>query len=427
MRLPVGLHKLKALLALLAVFVPVNCFAIALDPTFGNGGKVTATFTASGTPSSFGYGVFIQQSGRIIIVGTHQEQGTNSRTNGIGIMALNSAGAIDPSYGTAGRVVVWSRSANYNLFDRTMLSDGSVMVLGRHFVSAISNQPVLLKFRADGKPDPAFKANLDLFPAETNPLRMSLGSGGKIYVLVRRSAGEEYFLIRLLPDGSRDPEFGIDGVRPISFARLPNRQIAGIHEREDGKVIVAGTDRDGFYFEGRAFAARFNSDGFYDRSFGLQGIARITSPYRSLYSTRSLIQPDGKILGVGTEVAIGSNAMLVRYMPRGRPDPGFGTDGLVLTSFNNINIINDLLLSDDKIYVVGSCSLKAIPQFEKLFIARFSSSGVRESFLVTEFFAGRDAGGDGIARQADGKLVAVGFTRNPGDDLSRIAVARFTP
>ena len=99
-----------------------------------------------------------------------------------------------------------------------------------------------------------------------------------------------------------------------------------------------------------------------------------------------------------------------------------------MTSFNNINVINGIVLATDgRIIVVGTAGEKALPPNQRLFVSRFSVAGVRESFLVTNFIVNRSAGGAEVALQPDGKMVAGGFTQNPSDNFLQLAAARFTP
>jgi uncharacterized delta-60 repeat protein len=173
---------------------------------------------------------------------------------------------------------------------------------------------------------------------------------------------------------------------------------------------------------------RFDSDTNLDRSFGRQGVFAIALPGGSAGIQRSLVQPDGKLLLAGYFTFLGSNAMLVRLTTRGRYDGTFGGSGIAMTSFNNVNGINGISLSPDgKIVVAGTSSEKAFPPNQRLFVARFSAVGIRESFLLTNFIVNRDAGGADVALQADGKMVAGGFTQNETDNFSQLAAARFVP
>ncbi|MEO8574356.1 MAG: hypothetical protein ABI481_10335 [Pyrinomonadaceae bacterium] len=56
-----------------------TCTAISLDSNFASGGKFTTAFSDTGDPSSGASRVFVQPSGRIVVIGRHQQQGATQR------------------------------------------------------------------------------------------------------------------------------------------------------------------------------------------------------------------------------------------------------------------------------------------------------------------------------------------------------------
>jgi uncharacterized delta-60 repeat protein len=255
---------------------------------------------------------------------------------------------------------------------------------------------------------------------------MALGAGGKIYVLDRNFTSTQFSLIRVNANGSRDTTFGSNGVRTLNLNRFRQQTtVKELIEPENGKLLVVGTYYDEG-FEGLTFVARFDSDTNIDRSFGTQGATRISIPGGSVESNVAHIQPDGKILIGGSWAFLGSNTLLVRLTPRGKFDHSFGTRGFTMTSYNDANGITGIAQSPDgKIMVSGTSGDKAIPSNSRLFVMRYSSTGVRESFLVTNFITTREAGASDVALQADGKMVIAGFTQNAADNFDQLASARF--
>jgi hypothetical protein len=99
-----------------------------------------------------------------------------------------------------------------------------------------------------------------------------------------------------------------------------------------------------------------------------------------------------------------------------------------MTAFNNTNVINGLAISPDgKIIASGGSGAKAVPSNQRLFIMRYSSTGVRETFLVTNFITNREAGASDVVLQADGKMLIAGYTQNAADNNTQLASARFLP
>ncbi len=196
----------------------LNCAAIGFDATFGSGGKFTTSLSATGQPSSTGTDVFIQQSGRIVVVGQHQQQGTSGRTNGFGLAGLTASGVLDPSFGSDGKSVSWNPDFHQTLTDSRMSSDGAILILYQRYQSPSMNRALLVKYTPTGQVDSNFLADIDIFPNQTTPVLVALGSVGKIYVLVRN--GYQFSLIRLTDNGSRDLTFAPNGIRPLDLNRF---------------------------------------------------------------------------------------------------------------------------------------------------------------------------------------------------------------
>jgi uncharacterized delta-60 repeat protein len=109
---------------------------------------------------------------------------------------------------------------------------------------------------------------------------------------------------------SLDPSFGKGG---ISFPGLGG-DIRGLAQDADGRLIGGGG--------ARSFVSRYLSDGALDLGFGSGGGRAITPGLDSLTDAVA-IQPDGKILAVGSTES--GNFVLVRYEDDGqRLDPSFG-------------------------------------------------------------------------------------------------------
>ena len=158
-------------------------------------------------------------------------------------------------------------------------------------------------------------------------------------MLVIGNNGQAFGLARLNPDGSVDTSFGGgDGLATASFGLSPyfDSMPETLVLQPDGRILVAGhasTDN------GSDFAlARFNTDGSLDQTFG-GGDGLVTtdfSPGTSETLTGLALQPDGKIIAVGTSL-IGpdftrSEFAMARYNMDGSLDTTFGGgDGLVTT------------------------------------------------------------------------------------------------
>jgi uncharacterized delta-60 repeat protein len=126
----------------------------------------------------------------------------------------------------------------------------------------------------------------------------------------------------------------------------------------DGKIIVYGSTGDEFAL------VRYNTDaGVVDTGFG-PNKGLVTShfaPDSSASVSDVAIQPDGKILAVGSSYPGGSYAgdfALARFDANGNPDPMFGGGtGQVTTDFGQDEWLGGVALqSDGRIVVAGGTS-----------------------------------------------------------------------
>lgn len=423
--------RLLFLSGLLCMSLASNTLAIGFDPTFGSGGKFTTVFADGGQPSSSGSRVFLQPTGRIVIVGGHTQDMVQGRRYGIGLAGLTPGGILDAGFGNSGRMLFIDAAANQYHLGSLMQSDGSIIVLYHRWQSVDNNAPGVVKFTANGQVDPTYQADVQVTPNQTSPVLMARGSGGKAYVLLQNSQSTVFILIRLNENGSRDLTFGPNGSRVLPLNRfgvlVSNPAISALTELADGKLLIGGT----YFinsFPQSTFLFRFDSDLNIDRSFGLQGSAILSLPGGAVEIEVISVQPDGKILLGGAFTFLGSNTLLMRLTSRGRRDGTFGSDGIAMSTFNNVNSIRSFARAPDgTIMAVGASGAKAIPSNVRVVIMRYSATGVRESFLVTNFIADRAASASDVVLQADGKVVITGFTENLSYNNSQFAVGRFNP
>ena len=188
----------------------------------------------------------------------------------------------------------------------------------------------------------------------------------------------------------------------------------------DGAVVIAGTAapaRNGYAF----LLLRFLPDGRLDPSFGAGGrvwtdLVTLATPLKgavtggvalgSSSASAVAIQPDGRIVVGGSTQSGGSTAFaLMRYLPDGRPDPSFGSDGLTLTDFDpatNDAVTSLALLPGGKILAAGAAGDRAA-------LARYRPDGQ----LDPTFGEGRT----GMVTTGHGLLNALALAGDPAGRL----------
>src|SRR5438132_6682199 len=116
---------LLSLLVLVSLWLsrPVNAAAGDLDPTFGNGGKVTTDFPGENE----GRAVAIQTDGKIVVAGGPDFGDAFLLTR------YNADGSLDPSFGIAGQVVTgpWQSQIRItSIFALAIQPDGKIIAVG---------------------------------------------------------------------------------------------------------------------------------------------------------------------------------------------------------------------------------------------------------------------------------------------------------
>lgn len=282
-------------------------------PGFGSFGSVILKWKF---PSPAGVeALALQPDGKIVAVGYETEAGNSH----FAIARLNANGSLDNSFSFDGLATA---SLGISDFAQDVLvqPDGKILVAG----SASSGQGhafAFIRFNSSGTLDNTFgnggKAIFS-FPSSTEAFLTSIKvqPDGKIVAGGFRYGGNEddFALIRLNPNGSLDASFGNGGYVITSF---PN-QIAGTFEaissiamQNNGRILAVGESSNA------AAIARYLPSGALDASFGVNGLVLTQYPNSvATTATDCLIQPDGKLLIVGTTYQTPSDAdpFMARYI-----------------------------------------------------------------------------------------------------------------
>ena len=218
--------------------------------------------------------------------------------------------------------------------------------------------------------------------------------------------GETYTIQKSQNSGPLDTTFGVNGF--VTTDAGSEAWIKSIAVQPDGKIVAIGSA----YITGSPvyLLERYNADGSPDKTFGWAG-GFLTGP--GGYGDAIAIQPDGKILASG---ASDDGVALVRYKPNGAPDTSFGVNGTVITQnggFNTAIIVQpngQILLSGD--------------YKDDFVVARYNSNGSPDKSFGVNGKALTDFGGavdrsSAMLLQPDGKIILAGASNNMGFALAR--------
>ncbi len=268
----------------------------------------------------------------------------------------------------------------------------------------------------------------DFFGDDDTAKAIALQTDGKILAAgYAQNASVDIALARFNPDGSLDTTFDGDGKVTTDFDGNSDFGLA-IALQPDGKIIVAGVTWS--LWENMDFAlVRYNADGSLDSTFDTDGKVVTDIGEQSQNGQAVVVQPDGKIIisGTTTNDLTGRDFALVRYNPDGSLDSTFDGDGMVVTDFAGSNDDNNamFLQADGKIIAAGYSTYP--PDDSDFALVRYNPDGSLDSTfdgdgrLVTDFYADNDFA-TGLALQPDGKIIVSGYTQTTSYDF---AVARY--
>jgi len=248
----------------------------------------------------------------------------------------------------------------------------------------------------------------------------------------------DFSLVRHLPDGSRDSNFGTDGRVHHGVAGFSDTQksIQGIALQDDDRIVAVGYSLSLVpeTLE-HAVVIRYDTDGSLDDSFATNGIRRESSPGQYDRYNAVAIQPDGRILTAGRIFnGFNNHGILARYLADGSPDLSFGTNGRISidaqpagAGFNAI-----VLQPDGSIVCVGNTTGPS--GSSAYLLARYTVDGVLDpsfgngGIVAYDFVLGfGDEFATSVALQQDGSIVVAGFVRgvDPFLPVRDMLVARF--
>ena len=279
---------------------------------------------------------------------------------------------------------------------------------------------------AGGDLDPTFSTNgkirTDFTPSMEFAYDLAIQADGKIVAV--GNARRRFALVRYTADGTLDSTFGGDGKVRTNFTTETDHA-EGVAIQANGKIVAVGVARSVFSNSDSRFAvARYNADGTLDATFG--GDGKVTTSFRDGddHAQGVAIQANGKIVAVGTapERASGvpedTRFALARYNAKGELDSTFGGDGKVTSDFEEGwgEALGVAIQADGKIVAVGYEGYG-----DSGAVARYNSDGSLDSTFGGAAFPFHDGYvttdnwvANGVAIQADGKVVvsAAGWGSN---------------
>ncbi len=367
----------------------------SLDISFGSGGRV---ITDTGIVSE-GKALAVQPDGKIVVVASAGSQPYQAV-----VIRYTADGALDTSFGTNGIFF----SALQGPQDIEIAADNKIYIAGN---SGFGSSPIfgvqVARINANGTADTSFGNNgvaSTSFFGYTD--QMAIQPDGKIVVSAGSNRDNRTGLVyRFNTDGSLDSGFGVGGLREIATGSGDIFMGGGVAVQPDGKIVLAGYARaPGMDFSNSGLMlVRLNPDGSTDASFNGGAIVYHDLTPTPDRATDIALQSDGKILVSGTRSD--STAIAARFDSTGALDATFGKGGVVfLPPARNATAI---AVQGSDIIVVGD------DYSDVYVHARLASTGTILSYTNQSFIVGKNDYALDAAIQSDGKIVTAGFSTSP--------------
>lgn len=367
------------LAAAVALAIPLAAPAAApaivpgvIDSRWADCGQATGLVPTDIGRRQFSYGagsaLAVQPDGKLVAAGP--------AARGMGATRFNADGSLDTGFGTGGVAHIALPGNDRN--DESQITSVAVMPDGRVVAAG------WVRGTAGGSPSDPFV--------------------------------ERFLIARFTPDGRPDTSFSGDGLVAEAPPGAASGAVESVAPAPDGSLVVAGTAEETFA------VARYLDDGTADPAFGAGGVARVAPPGGSKGSAFGVsVRPDGRILAAGhTYETLGSSTWtVVRLLPGGAPDPGFGDAGRRIETFDDSSIASTLVpLGDGRFFAIGSTvdfwgSEEDGSRTRRAAIVRYTADGARDSSWagdgsvlesLGEGLHG-DVSGRAAAVDADGRLV----------------------
>jgi uncharacterized delta-60 repeat protein len=382
--------------------------------------------TALSTAADTAQDVLVQPDGKILVAGSGYSLGVSNNPV-IALIRYNADGTLDSTFSDDG--IVMTKIGNYGDGGKglALQSDGKILVVGSHSTSS-SPDIAVLRYNPDGVLDSSFGVGGIVTTAVGTGTDFGqdivIQPNGKILVAGYSDTTPSDFiynfaLVRYNTDGSLDSTFSGDGKLTTAIGSFSDFT-GSLTLQSDDKILVAGVSYNG---SDRDFAlVRYNTDGSLDSTFSGDGKLTTAIGLEGDEVSSVAVQADGKIIVAGKSVNAGYDYnAVVRYNTDGSLDNTFSDDGIV-TTLNGLNSLGQdvVLQPDGKILVAGEGRTDVT--YGHFGVVRYNTDGSldntfsNDGMVITAIAPSNSDQATGITLQSNGKILAAGYTVNPGND-----------
>lgn len=322
-------HLVLVLLGVL-VIVCLPARAVVGDP-----GDLDTTFSEDGvakvfTKGSVGTGVTVDGRGRVVVVGY-----TLGEEVDVAVARFLRNGSLDPAFGDGDGRVRLDLGGTDHAFDVALVPGGGMVIAGAR-TTPDADVAFVVRLGGRGRPLPSFGRDglriVDFGRRYQAAEAISITADGN-YVIggwISNGTASRSAFARLLPDGAVDRAFSGDG--RVAFNLSPGaEQMRDVLVLPNGKILGAGEAEVGT--RARFALVRVLPDGSLDVDFGRGPGRTLTDLGPGADSASALARrADGRIVLAG---ASGDDWGVARYFGGGMPDGSFGAAGEVVLAFTD--------------------------------------------------------------------------------------------
>jgi uncharacterized delta-60 repeat protein len=389
-----------------------------LDGSFGSGGTAV---TPIGTGGGAANSVAVDAQGRLVVAG-YSGGYPNFK---IAVARFLPNGALDPSFNGTGYEITpigtFSRGRSVAID-----SQGRIVVAGE-----TGTDFAVLRYLPNGTPDPDFgTAGITTTPfgatSQATPLSVVIDPAGRIVLggYAYNGSDDDFALARYTDRGQLDSNFGTGGkvVTPVGS----NDEINALAIDAQGRIVAAGYAYDGMTTNIRLALARYTDRGDLDSTFGAGGKSVQPVLTGDDEATSVAIDPQGRIV-VGSHSGLVPNQEFAvwRFTTDGNPDASFG-GGRVVSPIGQLGVevaANAVAVdAHGRILLAGQAYNGSNTDFA---LTRYDANGVLDpSFgsggeVLTPLGSSSGDGASSMTIDAQQRIVLAGYGGSGGFALAR--------
>jgi len=270
-----------------------------LDASFGDAGRVTSDFNGERDRV---LAVVVQADGKIVVAGAAAFDTSGREGSDFALARYLADGRLDPGFGTAGQLTTELAAGGGQAQNLQLLADGALLASGPIALAAGAglDHTGLVRYDASGALDPSFGSGGTLVLQDVRVGEgLALQTDGKIVLAGAVTLGSvpeavsAWAILRRNDDGSSDASFGDAGSVRSAFG--PGNAFAhAVALQPGGELVVAGSRALGSNTD---FAlARYLASGALDASFGDAGLLGVDYFGALDIAQHVAVQPDGKLV-----------------------------------------------------------------------------------------------------------------------------------